>query len=209
LHKEAETWNRMNHPNIIKLSAYVERPEPALVAPWCSYGTLLEYSAHHLPPQSHILELLIQVASAVQYLHSHQPAIVHGDIKPSNVLIGDEYQALLTDFGSSVTEDPSAEENKGKDQIGTNGYRAPEVSNPSQQSPAADIYSIACLILHVCSLPQSTVILSGSPPKVPFKLVQQGVTPQPGEHLGLPASDPLWSILGRCWSLSPQARPKV
>ncbi|KAG8911750.1 hypothetical protein FRC01_005542, partial [Tulasnella sp. 417] len=200
LHKEAQTWGRLNHPNIIKLSAYVEKPDPALVAPWCSNGTLLEYSAHNLPPQTHILELLIQVASAVQYLHNQQPPIVHGDIKPSNVMIGDEGQALLSDFGSTVTEDPSAEDHEVSDQIGTNGYRAPEVTSPAQQTTSADIYSFACLILHV---------LSGSPPTVPFKLAQQGVIPQPSEHLGLPASDPLWGLLVRCWSLDPLARPKI
>ncbi|KAG8969206.1 hypothetical protein FRC05_001170 [Tulasnella sp. 425] len=200
LQREAETWAKLRHPNIIELFGYVETPEPALVAPWCANGTLLEYTAHNLPPQSHILELLIQVSSAVQYLHRQQPPIFHGDVKPSNVLIADDGQALLSDFGSSVTKDSSIQDDEVTNQIGTNGYRAPEVLKPSQQSPAADVYSIACLILH---------ILSGCPPRVPFEQVQQGATPQATEHLGLPASDPLWGLLIQCWSLDPQTRPKV
>ncbi|KAG8969205.1 hypothetical protein FRC05_001169 [Tulasnella sp. 425] len=200
LQREAETWAKLRHPNIIELFGYVETPEPALVAPWCANGTLLHYTTQNLLPQSHLLELIIQVASAVQYLHRQQPPIFHGDIKPSNVLIGDERQALLSDFGSAVTGYSSTHGDKMTNQIGTNGYRAPEVSKPSQQSPAADIYSIACLILH---------ILSGSPPTVPFEQVLQGATPQPSEHLGLPASDPIWGLLVRCWSLTPRARPKL
>ena len=45
------------------------------------------------------LELLLQIAYALCHLHSHQ--IIHGDIKPENIIVTDEGQAKLIDFGTA------------------------------------------------------------------------------------------------------------
>lgn len=93
---------------------------------------------------------LVQVASGVEYLHTLKPAIIHGDIKPSNVVIGDSGQALLCDFGlSRLSEGSTGYTSTIGAGVGTIGYRAPELTKPGQQSMEADIYALASVIIHV------------------------------------------------------------
>ncbi|KAG9040871.1 hypothetical protein FS837_012986 [Tulasnella sp. UAMH 9824] len=201
LKREAKIWMGLRSPFILELYGFRLGKEPCLVSPWCAKGTLLDYLSHHLPSESRILELLVQVASGVEYLHFLKPAIIHGDIKPSNIVIGDSGQALLCDFGlSRLSEGSTGYTSTIGAGVGTIGYRAPELTKPGQQSMEADIYALASVIIHA---------LSGNPPQISVDTARGGGLPQQSDHPALPKGHHLWPLLLQCWNLDAGQRPGI
>jgi len=106
---EVLAWHRLSHPNIASLHGVMELPYTvAMVSPWCENGTLIHYLREH--PTVNRLKLLHQIASAIAHLHSRSPTVIHGDLKGGNVLIDENGNAILTDFGLAriVWEVPEA-----------------------------------------------------------------------------------------------------
>jgi serine/threonine protein kinase len=171
------------------------------------------------------LDLMLQVARGLKYLHSRR--IVHRDIKPKNILVAPLTAApdlkysegclnvKLADFGLSKTKNYSTEYCNLTLNAGTRRWMAPEVweirqdeiDNGSMLAPdprahpfKADVYSFAI----VCS-----EILTGREPfpDVPLggllKLIRGGLRPE------LPDGCPrrLASLIKRCWELEPRSRP--
>jgi serine/threonine protein kinase len=82
-------------------------------------------------------------------LHTRNPAIVHGDIKASNVLISTGGRAVLCDFGLSEIESICGAPKVGGSGTPSLRWCAPEVLLGKAQSPSSDIWSFGCLILEV------------------------------------------------------------
>lgn len=82
-----------------------------------------------------VLSWLNDVASALDHIHAATPAVVHGDVKPANIVVanGDPGRAVLVDFGLAGTTSRS---------LGTRGYAAPELSR-GECSPAVDVFALA------------------------------------------------------------------
>jgi WD40 repeat protein/class 3 adenylate cyclase len=98
-------------------------------------------------PLSSVLRWAAQAAEALSVLHRH--GVVHGDVKPANLILDREGRVVLVDLGSSSVPDgtgPGA---------GTPGFRAPEVSAGSVPTPASDVYSLAASVF---------ALLTGGPP---------------------------------------------
>ena len=90
-------------------------------------------------PLSTVLGLIDQLADTLDHLHGHQPAVVHGDVKPENVIVTGDGRAVLVDFGAAMRVGDDRE------RLGTPGFSAPEVLAGEALSPAADVYSLAAL----------------------------------------------------------------
>ena len=92
------------------------------------------------------LKRLLPVAAALDIMHSgHATAgtpVIHGDIKPSNILVRDTGETVLVDFGL-VRLLPGGERTTGVS--GTPGYVAPEVTREGRYTPAADRYSLGAV----------------------------------------------------------------
>ncbi len=80
---------------------------------------------------------LEQAAEALGHLHRHDPPVVHGDVKPANLILTASGRVVLVDFGLSST--PGDEVRR----AGTSGYVAPEVAAGDAPTPAADVYALA------------------------------------------------------------------
>jgi WD40 repeat protein/tRNA A-37 threonylcarbamoyl transferase component Bud32 len=80
---------------------------------------------------------LEQAAEALEHLHGHDPPVVHGDVKPANLILTAAGRIVLVDFGLSSTPGDEAR------RAGTSGYVAPEVAAGSTPTSAADIYALA------------------------------------------------------------------
>ena len=84
-----------------------------------------------------VIGYLEQAAKALEHLHSHDPPVVHGDVKPANLILTASDRIVLVDFGLSST--PSDDPRR----AGTAGYVAPEVAAGARPTPSADVYSLA------------------------------------------------------------------
>ena len=87
-------------------------------------------------PVPEALNYVRQVAAALDHLHSHDPPVIHGDVKPANVMLRPDGSVVLVDFGvARLAGDVT--------HAGTHGFVAPEVGGGGAISPAADVYSLA------------------------------------------------------------------
>ncbi|CAI7758069.1 unnamed protein product [Closterium sp. NIES-54] len=149
-----------NHPNIVRLLGFVvggdmrTRPEQILIYEFVPNGDLDNWIGPKAPAPLSLkqrLDILIGIARGFEYLHSF--GIVHRDIKPANILITDDMQAKIADFGLLRMGEGTT---VGTTRImGTPGYVDPVYLRTSKATTASDVYSFAVLML---------VVLTGRPP---------------------------------------------
>ncbi|PBK66460.1 kinase-like protein [Armillaria solidipes] len=80
--REALVWRQLHHPNILPFLGVNEdlfAPSYCLISPWMSNGNIMSYLKAH--PDHDRLTSLVQVAEGMQYLHNHDPPIVHANIR--------------------------------------------------------------------------------------------------------------------------------
>ncbi len=85
----------------------------------------------------------LAVAAARGLAHAHEAGVVHGDVKPSNLLLTREGVLKLLDFGLAGMAEPGALEARG---LGTLEYMAPEVLRGERATPASDVWSLAVVL---------------------------------------------------------------
>lgn len=95
------------------------------------------------------VEIAIQVARAVQFLHEAKPSVIHRDIKSANILFDSDWKAKLADFGLAVlqVESPS----QISQPAGTFGYLDPCYTTPSKLSTKNDVFSFGVVLLEIIS----------------------------------------------------------
>ena len=140
--REAETIAVLDHPHIIKLFDYGHHGDVVyLVTPLLKGGSLADLIRQGILRLPTVSKLLDQICSALEYAHSR--GIIHRDLKPQNVLLDEQGNAFLTDFGIATlrTSDHSRSEvGKG---FGTPAFMSPEQALGSWEADfRTDIYSV-------------------------------------------------------------------
>ncbi|GHO43921.1 serine/threonine protein kinase [Ktedonospora formicarum] len=133
------------HTHIVRVLDFGKAEDiPFMVIDYAPHGTLHE----HFPQQrvvtlQVILPYVLQVGLALQYLHDAD--IVHGDVKPQNILLGPNFEAWLCDFGAARSVTQSL--HLGDEQIprGTVLYAAPEQIR-GRPEPASDQYALGVML---------------------------------------------------------------
>ena len=110
-----------------------------------------------------VLRLAADVGAALDALHER--SIVHRDVKPSNVLFGDDGRALLTDFGLAKGRGYTVLTEPGH-VFGTLHYVAPELILGEPATPATDLYALGCVVFEAAT---------GTPPFAAADPVQVGL----------------------------------
>ncbi|KAF8327561.1 uncharacterized protein EI90DRAFT_2927904, partial [Cantharellus anzutake] len=152
LKREMRAWKDLDHENIAKFIGFAIEvrgavPEAALVSEWCSNGNIVEYL--HEKPTCGRLPLLLDVACGLAYLHERKPVVVHGDLKPPNILISEAGCAKLCDFGLSLIADGLTTGYTSSGPAFTSRYCAPEVFDSGIKTTFGDVYSFACTCIMV------------------------------------------------------------
>ncbi|KIO17409.1 hypothetical protein M407DRAFT_85009, partial [Tulasnella calospora MUT 4182] len=103
---ELRLLDKSSHPNVVKILGFVEDIKNGiawLILPWESNGNLREFLRSGEWDIPERISLTQDVASGLDYLHSLDPPICHGDLKSLNILVNSTHRALITDFGSART----------------------------------------------------------------------------------------------------------
>jgi len=149
--KEGENARRLQHPNIAQVyDAGQAEGQHFIVMRYAGNGSMDRLIQRHKEQKSPMrveeaIAYLRPVAAALDYAHSQ--GILHRDIKPSNVLIDDDEQLLLADFGIARRMDPTATQLTMTNQtVGTPAYMSPEQAEGDREIDArADIYSLGVM----------------------------------------------------------------
>ncbi|PVF95333.1 kinase-like protein [Serendipita vermifera] len=216
LDREKRVWNSLCHDNILPFLGYCDQfgKYGALISPWYENGNARCYMEQESPIASRRFKMWCEVVEAVKYLHSYDPPLVHGDIKPTNVLIDNETRARLCDFGLVVVlADTSTGWTTTSSYAGTLRYRAPELLNvdgPVVCTFKGDIYALGCLGLEFIfrRLPFEQY-------RQPASLYQNiGSKKPPATTLPVYGTPPnaiqeLWTFLQQCWHCEHEKRPSA
>ncbi|KAI4306006.1 hypothetical protein L6164_029325 [Bauhinia variegata] len=150
---EVEAIGHVRHKNLVRLLGYcIEGVHRLLVYEYVNNGNLEQWlhgamHQHGTLTWEARMKVLLGTAKALAYLHEAiEPKVVHRDIKSSNILIDNEFNAKVSDFGLAKLLD-SGESHITTRVMGTFGYVAPEYANTGLLNERSDIYSFGVLLL--------------------------------------------------------------
>ncbi len=143
--REAKMLAKLQHPHILSVFDYGEEDGyPYIVMPFVQSGTLSEaLSKHHLT-FAEINTIISQIGGALGYAHTH--GMIHRDVKPSNVLIDESGNSLLTDFGLARMTETSVKITTSGAVMGTPAYMSPEQGTGENLDHRSDIYSLGVIL---------------------------------------------------------------
>ncbi|XP_039138942.1 LEAF RUST 10 DISEASE-RESISTANCE LOCUS RECEPTOR-LIKE PROTEIN KINASE-like 1.3 [Dioscorea cayenensis subsp. rotundata] len=156
---EIEIINTLHHKNIISLYGFCfENSNLILVYDFFSRGSLEEI-LHGNEVKTNTLnwakryKVAIGVAEALDYLHSGgvTEPIIHRDIKSSNILLSDDFESKLSDFGFAKLASSSTSHTVCDDVAGTFGYLAPEYFMFGKVNEKIDVYAFGVVLLELLS----------------------------------------------------------
>jgi serine/threonine protein kinase len=204
LRREARTVAALDHPNVVPLyEAGEEDGTVYIVSRWVEgteLGSLL-YRDGPLEP-TRAARIAAQIADALEL--AHEKGLVHRDVKPSNVIVTDEWHVYLTDFGLAkrAESDPGL---TGADQmLGTVDYVAPELIEGGEPDARSDIYSLGCVLYEMLTAAAPFADHKGGMAKM-WAQVNAEPAPLRERRPEIPAS--LEDVVKRAMAKAPDARP--
>ncbi len=146
-YQEARLTAKLRHPNIVGIHEVgTHEGSPYLVMDLVPGRTLEELLGAEKVPARRVAELVMAVARALEHAHDH--GIVHRDVKPQNVIIDDEGQPRLTDFGLARDAETHRKLTLTGHAVGTPSYMAPEQASgeSAEQGPWTDVWAVGAVL---------------------------------------------------------------
>ncbi|KAF8115842.1 hypothetical protein N665_0025s0288 [Sinapis alba] len=151
---EVEILSKIQHPNIISLLGYSTNDAARFIVYELMPNVSLEAHLHGSSRGSSItitwpmrMKIALDIARGLEYLHERcHPAIIHRDLKSSNILLDSNFNAKISDFGLAVVNGPKKKNLK---LSGTVGYVAPEYLLDGQLTEKSDVYAFGVVLLEL------------------------------------------------------------
>ncbi len=172
---EAQLVSNLEHPHIVPIYDYWREPGGAYIVMRLVNDSLGARIGAGPMDIEQLASVARQLGGALGA--AHRSGVVHGDIKPNNVLV-DESGAYLADFGVATLVESSTPDDSA---YPTSGYEAPELLSGNVPSPASDQFGLAVLLVHLLSghLPFGTRAISSAHDRSPSIHVQRPSVPAP------------------------------
>ncbi|CAN7035845.1 hypothetical protein Bca4012_046472 [Brassica carinata] len=151
---EVEILSKIQHPNIISLLGYSTNDTARFIVYELMPNVSLESHLHGASRGLAItitwpmrMKIALDIARGLEYLHERcHPAIIHRDLKSSNILLDCNFNAKISDFGLAVVNGPKKKNLK---LSGTVGYVAPEYLLDGQLTEKSDVYAFGVVLLEL------------------------------------------------------------
>jgi serine/threonine protein kinase len=202
LKAEIEILRQCRHPNIVNYyGCYFREHEMLIMMDYCSVGSVRDgmLLIGRALTEAEIAHICFQALKGLAYLHSRKPMIVHRDVKAANILINEQGEVKIADFGVSDriqnTMAPGGH-------VGTLYWMAPEMLKKTPFNQTADIWSLGITAIEMAE---------GNPPRNELSMYQAiaQIPKLPSPTLTKPAD---WSpefnrFLSRCLTKEYKQRP--
>lgn len=170
---------------------------PYLVLPYCKNGSAENLAGKNLSDDE-LWKFILDVASGLERLHSNTPQIIHQDIKPGNILIDNNYDYAITDFGISSKRGGVHSYYYDDENTGTLAYMAPErFMEGAEAMPQSDIWAFGATLCEILTW------------NVPFG--EEGGNAQLNSEVPLPeipnVSPDIQKLIHACLAKEPGDRP--
>jgi serine/threonine protein kinase len=141
---EAQSIASLQHPNVVTVLDFGEEEDrPYLVMEHVSGGSLTDVTGEPMMPER-ALEIIAGIAGASGAAHAI--GIVHRDIKPGNILLDDEGNPKLCDFGIASSARAAERLTATGVAVGSPHYISPEQASGTEAVPASDVYSLGVVL---------------------------------------------------------------
>ncbi|XP_023639967.1 probable LRR receptor-like serine/threonine-protein kinase At2g28960 isoform X5 [Capsella rubella] len=152
---EVELLLRVHHVNLVSLVGYCdEESHLALLYEYAPNGDLKQHLSGERGGSalkwSSRLKIVVETAQGLEYLHTGcKPPMVHRDVKTTNILLDEHFQAKLADFGLSRSFPIGGETHVSTAVAGTAGYLDPEYYRTNRLNEKSDVYSFGIVLLEI------------------------------------------------------------
>jgi hypothetical protein len=196
LRREWEAMRKLRHPNIPTVYALLEGPDHqlALVSEIVRGEPLSALLDRRALTRTSARRIADHLLSALQHAHDH--GVIHRDVKPSNILVDEQGDAHLIDFGIARVEQ-QMRLTRTTDSLGTTAYAAPEQLQHGRADARADVYAAGRVLTDMLEAIEE-------PPDSPVRAVARLATESDPSRRWTAAKDmrqtldPLWEDPARC-----------
>eukprot|EP01087_Luapelamoeba_hula_P003945 TRINITY_DN138_c0_g1_i2.p1 TRINITY_DN138_c0_g1~~TRINITY_DN138_c0_g1_i2.p1 ORF type:complete len:1733 (-),score=273.96 TRINITY_DN138_c0_g1_i2:43-5241(-) len=198
---EVAFLSEMHHPNIVLfIGACMKSPNLCILTEYVKHGSLRDVLSNKSIKLSWQMRMKIAKTAAlgVYYLHSLEPVIMHRDLKTSNILIDENWNAKVADFGFARIKLDNATMTK----CGSPCWTAPEVIEGKKYTEKADVYSFGIILWEI--LTRAVPYKGRNHMNISLDIVN-GVRPK------MPNNAPVRfaRLITRCWRANPEKRPAM
>ncbi|XP_058513162.1 serine/threonine-protein kinase Nek10 isoform X1 [Ochotona princeps] len=196
---------QLYHPNVVRYyKTFLENDRLYIVmeliegVPLGEHFSSLKEKQHHFT-EERLWKIFIQLCLALRYLHKEK-RIVHRDLTPNNIMLGDKDKVTVTDFGLAKQKQ---ENSKLTSVVGTILYSCPEVLKSEPYGEKADVWAVGCILYQMATLDPpfySTNMLS-----LATKIVEAVYEPVPEGIY----SEKVTETIRRCLTPDAEARPDI
>jgi serine/threonine-protein kinase CTR1 len=202
--RELNIMCSLRHPNcVLFMGACLEETNMCIIMEYCSKGNLFDILHDVSQPidYTRILQVLMEVAEGILYLHLNTPPILHRDLKSLNILVDENWNLKVSDFG--LTDFKPDVEGTTNLQLGTPFWLAPEAMENQIFTEASDVYSFGMIIWEMFTrdIPFNNL----NPHQAALAVISEDKRPI------IPNFVPpkFAQLINDCWTREPAARPTV
>jgi serine/threonine protein kinase len=145
--REIRVCARLTHPHVVRIEDVgLHEGKPYYTMPLLTGGSLAQHRPRYFSQPREALVLVEKIARAVH--HAHEQGILHRDLKPANVLLDDQGEPQVTDFGLAKISDEDVELTRTGAVLGTPAYMAPEqaAGRSRQIGPLTDVWALGVIL---------------------------------------------------------------